>query len=370
MNVPGTAGESSCKRQENGDGTIEPDRPLKKARFAWQVKGKYHLKNENCDSKPTNTAKDIAHAASSSDTVGQRNDLVGNTEQNLEILGDYLLKQDFNTLDSITDSDKIVLPSTSNEQLPYPRYVSSFESSSNRDNRSSDGENSLTPTLLHASNYSEDQCIARWQARQMAKCFVDNTINRVLDNWMVAPLPVGASIDVDNNRFLALDVAEFINNLPGDNTIENEGILMAISAHGLQNTSTNSQSDQKESNTKDMFNTPPSSPVQSDDNISQTTNSNLNNDPSSSSDLDMSWSYDDELKQNDSNDLQFAYFPSNSSSYKYYGDTDPLDTSTVKNSDDTLNCDNNVMDNFDFLDAAVTFAIQNKGLASYGTDYG
>ncbi|CAH4022330.1 uncharacterized protein LOC123707690 [Pieris brassicae] len=364
MNVPGTTGESSCKRQENGDGPVEPDRPLKKARFAWQVKGKYHLKNETCESNTTNTMKDSAHSSSSSQSPQEQKDLVGNTEQNLEILGDYLLKQDFNTLDAITDSDKIVLPSTSSEKLQYPRYVSSFESSSSKDNRSSDDENSATPiSLLHSNSYSEDQCIARWQARQMAKCFVDNTINRVLDNWMIAPLPA----EVDNNRFLALDVAEFINNLPGDNTIENEGILMAISAHGLQNTSTssNQEGEKKQSSNKDMFNTPPCSPVPSED---FTTNSNNNNDPSSSSELDMSWSYDDEAKPHESNDMQFSYFPSHSSSYKYYGENE-LDSSTINNDENTLNCDN-VMDNYDFLDTAVTFAIQNKGLASFGSEYG
>lgn len=173
MNVPGSTGEPSCKRQENGDGPLEPDRPLKKARFAWQVKGKYHLKNENSDSKIVNTSTDSVPASGPSLSNKEHKDLVGNTEQNLEILGDYLLKQDFNTLDAITDTDKIVLPSTSNEKLPYPRYVSSFECSSSKDNRSSDEENSVTPTsLIHSNNYSEDQCIARWQARQVSIIFI------------------------------------------------------------------------------------------------------------------------------------------------------------------------------------------------------
>ncbi|XP_045500948.1 uncharacterized protein LOC123698384 [Colias croceus] len=373
MNLPGTTGESSCKRQENGDGTIEPDRPLKKARFAWQVKGKYHLKNENTESKPSNTSKEIDKPSSSNDNNNQRSNLVGNTEQNLEILGDYLLKQDFNTLDSITDAEKILPPSTSNDKIPYPRYISSFESSSQGNRSSSDEDNVQSPmSLVHTNNYTEDQCIARWQARQMAKCFVDNTINRVLDNWMIAPLPT----DMDNNRFLALDVAEFINNLPGDNTIENEGILMAISAHGLQNTSSTSSNDNgKNISTnynKDVTNSPSSSPIPSDDEISPAPSKSIkNNELSSSSDLDMSWSFEEESKQCDNNDLQLTFFPEKSSSYKYYGDNDPLENSGIEcDGDETLNGNDDIMDNYDFLDAAVTFAIQNKGLTSFGTDYG
>lgn len=161
MNLPGTAGEPSCKRQENGDG-IEPERPLKKARFAWEVKGKYHLKNETSDAKSKGVS---AKAGTSSENESK---LVGNTEQNLEILGDYLLKQDFNTLDSITDSNAL-LPSTSasTEKLSYPRYVSSFESSRNLSESSSSNERPVPKSLVYSSKEAEDQCIARWQARQV-----------------------------------------------------------------------------------------------------------------------------------------------------------------------------------------------------------
>ncbi|VVC87430.1 uncharacterized protein LOC126966863 [Leptidea sinapis] len=362
-NIPdSTAGEPSCKRQENGDAPIEleTDRPLKKARFAWQVKGKYHLKNEITEVKPSIPNDDYDKPCSSSHVNPEHKNVVGNTEQNLEILGDYLLKQDFNTLDSVADCEKLLPPTTASEKLPYPRYISSFETSSNSTNESNSNElqSQSSNPIMNSNYYTEDQCIARWQARQMAKCFVDNTINRVLDNWMLAPLPP----DADNNRVLALDVAEFINNLPGDNTIENEGILMAISAHGLQNTSNASSSNDHEksltdSQSKDMFNSSPSSPIQSDDELSQTANSNKNSDPNSSNELDC-------------NDMQIAFYPGSSSSYKYYGEND-LDNSNIEcEGDETIQCSDDVIENYDFLDAAVSFAIQNKGLTSFGTDYG
>ncbi|XP_023947291.1 uncharacterized protein LOC112052442 [Bicyclus anynana] len=369
MNLPGTAGESSCKRQENGDGS-ETERPLKKARFAWEVKGKYHLRNELSQGKPkpeaTKAGSSLEHEAK----------LIGNTEQNLEILGDYLLKQDFNTLDSITDSNAL-LPSTSisTEKISYPRYVSSFESSRGRSESGS--SNVCAPivakSVVYSNKDSEDQCIAKWQARQMAKCFVDNTINRVLDSWMIAPLPA----EMDNNSMhgvFALDAAEFINNLPGDNSIENEAILMAISAHGLQNnsSSSNETNNLSQSSSKHLSISPPSSPLPSDDEIIQSNPCNTEQnqiDENSSNDFDMTWSSND-VKQNDNSNLPVSFYPDTSNfSYQYFSESDnPNSSNTGYDGEENLNSNDN--NHFDFLDAAVSFAIQYKGLTSYGTDYG
>lgn len=170
MNLPGNSGESSSKRQENGDATTEPDRPLKKARFAWEVKGKYHLKNEISEVK-SNTINETNRAGTSTEhECGAK--LVGNTEQNLEILGDYLLKQDFNSLDSITDTNTSILPSSSNspDKLSYPRYISSFESNSRDVSESGSSTGDRTPipkSMVYSNKDIEDQCIARWQARQV-----------------------------------------------------------------------------------------------------------------------------------------------------------------------------------------------------------
>ncbi|KAI5643839.1 hypothetical protein NE865_04015 [Phthorimaea operculella] len=360
MNSSGTSGEPSCKRQENGDASTGSERPLKKARFAWQVKGnrKYHLKNETSEAITASATSSESGKPSSSQNESISHDLVGSTEQNLEILGDYLLKQDFNTLDSvIADSDKSLLkPSTSlpTEKLEYPRYVSSYDNSSNTSS-SRDDQMSLSLSMVASQSYNEDQCIARWQARQMAKGFVDNTINRVLDSWMMQPLP--AEVD---SRFLALDVAEFINNLPGDNSIENEGILMAISAHGLQNTSTSSSNNESHKDlSKEAFPSRSNSPINSEEESEMNNNKRENDD----SDLDeMTWP-----KEANDSETGFSMYPDlSSSSYLSYVDNEQLPNTN----NDFEGATNDYTSHFDFMDAAVSFAIQNKGLTSFGTDYG
>ena len=210
----------------------------------------------------------------------------------------------------------------------------------------------------------------------MAKCFVDNTINRVLDNWMIAPLP----IDMDNNRVLALDAAEFINNLPGDNSIENEAILMAISAHGLQNNSSSSgnendiENDNLHNTNRDLFLSPPSSPLPSDDEINSENKLNKSTtqmDENSANNLDMSWGFTKEVNQN--NNLPLSFYPeSSSSSYQYLSESDNMNSSNIEyDGDENVSTNGDIVGNhYDFLDAAVSFAIQYKGLTSYGTDYG
>lgn len=379
MNISDSVGESSSKRQENGDAPSGSERPLKKARFAWQVKGRYHLKNETNDPNGPSTAlaNEADRAGPSSESKECSSSFVGNTEQNLEILGDYLLKQDFNTLDSvITDTDKSLLtPSTriSTDTQPYPRYVCSYDSnrSSTFTSNSGDSEHEVIPmSVVVTNNYSEDQCIARWQARQMAKGFVDNTINRVLDSWTHPPLPP----DMDNSRFLALDVAEFINNLPGDNSIENEGILMAISAHGLQNASNSSsnnicedeeQSFSTSNNKDEAFLSPPSSPVHSDEEILNVESNNNKQDTDGTQLSDLSWSYAEDTLKRD-NMAEFAFFPDSSNSYQYFNDNANIHNGGVEFDGDV----NSLNTHFDFMDAAVSFAIQNKGLTTFGTDYG
>lgn len=401
MNISENIGESSCKRQENGDASQEPDRPLKKARFAWEVKGKYHLRNDITDGKSNQIGE--------TDTAGsskQESKLVGSTEQNLEILGDYLLKQDFNSLDSISDNNASLLPSSSSTQkLSYPQYISTFESSRDTSESSgnTNGDRSIPNSMVYSSKEVEDQCIARWQARQvflflllyhlyiisyfffikkyvnnhvfffqMAKCFVDNTINRVLDSWMIAPLPA----DMDNNRVLALDAAEFINNLPGDNSIENEAILMAISAHGLQNNSgssnDNSGTDQCDSS-KHIYMSAASSPIPSDDESPDINLENKLQTECSTNNLDMSWTYADDIEHNSNSNSPLKFYPeTSSSSYQFFSETDNLNNSNIEyEAEDNETHDNNIANNhYDFLDAAVSFAIQYKGLTSYGTDYG
>ncbi|KAM3965591.1 uncharacterized protein ACR2FA_000437 [Aphomia sociella] len=384
MNISDSMGESSSKRQENGDAPSGSERPLKKARFAWQVKGKYHLKNEAKESGKSSPVltNELEKAGTSLENENDTRDLVGSTEQNLEILGDYLLKQDFNTLDSVITDEKSLLKPSPNisaehysstiQYIPRPyennasyrNSMSSFDSSENI---------ALPMSMVVSQSYCEDQCIARWQARQMAKGFVDNTINRVLDSWANPPrLP-----EVNESRFLALDIADFINNMPGDNSVENEGILMAISAHGLQNTSTSTgdnatQTDGQSTSLKgNTYTSPPSSPLSTDEDTIEVPNCNKQSDMETSSSLEVCWPYSSETdnlhNRPISNDLpQFSFYPDTSIPCQSFSDNENLQGS----SGDFDSNDNVSSNHYDFMDTAVTFAILNKGLTTFGTDYG
>ncbi|KAJ0175074.1 hypothetical protein K1T71_009215 [Dendrolimus kikuchii] len=369
MNISGNSDEGSCKGREDGDASTESERPLKKARFAWQVKGKYHLKNDSSETKATTSNSSSMETQCSSPT--SRNNDIG-TEQNLEILGDYLLKQDFNTLDSvITETETPLLkPSTSisNEKITYPRYVSSAENNAYSNfTKSSDNNNDvqgLPMASVMSPSVTEDHCIARWQARQMAKGFVDNTINRVLDSWIHVPLPA----EGNNSRFLALDVAEFINNMPGDNSIENEGILMAISAHGLQNHSSSS-SEKSESDSSDCGNTSPTrilTPLPLEDEhepkVSKPANIrqlDMETPVSTTNDFELPWSLSDDEK----NDPVSPLSESPVETYQCFSENQNSGIEQDKNENVDVNY-------YDILDAAILIAIHNKGLTAFGTEYG
>lgn len=174
MNKAETAEGSSCKRQENGDASNESERPLKKARFAWQVKGKYHLKNETNDTvKASSTTLPDPDVALTSDSGSSTSSI--NTDQKLEILEDYLMEQDFKTLDRvISASDKSVAPSTSkpkNESLPCPQYMSSCEQNPNNILKTSNEgrkiKNTCPSSMVVSPSYAEDHCITRWQIIQV-----------------------------------------------------------------------------------------------------------------------------------------------------------------------------------------------------------
>lgn len=73
-------------------------------------------------------------------------------------------------------------------------------------------------SLVAPNPKNEDYYLLRWQARQVAKGFVDNTINRVLEHWTLAPF----------------DASDFVENCDDDGQVEDEGIWMAIQSHGLR----------------------------------------------------------------------------------------------------------------------------------------
>ncbi|KAJ3640583.1 hypothetical protein Zmor_027139 [Zophobas morio] len=170
-------GESS-QQNEN-----EVERPLKKAKYVWQVKGKYHLKAnyENKTEPKVETSKE------------KRCDC---SEQNI--------REERKCIDKFLAKTESFLDSDDDESV-----------SRNIDKSIS---NEIPITLVSPNPKNQDYYLRKWQARQIARGYIDNTINKVLENWSSAPF----------------DAEDFVENCDDDGRIENQGILMAIEAHGLQ----------------------------------------------------------------------------------------------------------------------------------------
>lgn len=183
----GAQGVDQCyQKDDDDDDHCEEDikecgRPLKKARYAWQVKGKYHLKGD-----AENGDKD-----SPSSSVVQH----GNESCNPRCCVANFFSTD-NIASEESSDDENVLNSVNNSKF-----------------------SEVPVTLVKPIPKNDDYYLNKWQARQIARCYLDNSVNEVLEKW-VPDTP--------------MDVANFINDCDSDGQVEDEGILMAIQSHGLQ----------------------------------------------------------------------------------------------------------------------------------------
>ncbi|GJQ69037.1 hypothetical protein Trydic_g6208 [Trypoxylus dichotomus] len=196
-------GEHSRKtRNDNENGE---ERPFKKAKYVWQLKGKYHLKESYKQPNDSNTkescSKDVIEEdQATDDTAIANNNNLKNKNCNKCCL-DTLLARSNALLENEDPSD--------------------LEVSSSNIDRSIHDE--IPVTLVKPNLKNQDDYLSKWQARQVAKCYVDNTINSILEQWKLAPV----------------DAADFVENCDNDGHVEDEGILMAIQSHGLQSGSKN-----------------------------------------------------------------------------------------------------------------------------------
>lgn len=200
-------GESSCRRKPNIDKMSDSERPLKKAKFAWQVKGRYHLKDQevaenNVEENNTQitTAPNIV-TVEQIDSITEGIEMTSKAEENLELLGDYLLRQqDFSIAPIINNTPSessatemkpniipqgeisgpsselvsgavVPLESTSSEvKVPVKNYTyKSLTPSSSFKSFADDFKYTrpLPITMQPRPLKSEDQYLARWQARQV-----------------------------------------------------------------------------------------------------------------------------------------------------------------------------------------------------------
>ncbi|KAF5285437.1 hypothetical protein FQA39_LY16691 [Lamprigera yunnana] len=168
------------------DNTNELEQPSKKARYIWQLKGKYHLKDKGYEE---------------SELVEEKQDVCENDENCGRCYIKGLLAHSENAM-SYDDS-------------------SEEECQKNIDKSICD---EIPVTLVKPNIKNHDYYLQRWQARQVAKGYMDNTINRVLETYMF-------------NQ--CIDASDLVEDCGNDDQVEDEGILMAIQSHGLQSADNN-----------------------------------------------------------------------------------------------------------------------------------
>lgn len=211
------------------------DRPLKKARYVWQIKGKYHLKKSDDEKLPCYTSNNPGKDECSVLLPCKHS---GCTDSICSI-----------TLTKMEDSDNSSLQEmNSNENEPNSEGCNPILNLSERDesniskSQTSEVESvsieksevpSALNTMLASVRPSTSWQLRKWQARQVARCFVDNTINRVLEDMGFVPLPVDADDILDE-----FPMTESEN----DEGLEDEAVLMAIHRHGLRTEGENSES--------------------------------------------------------------------------------------------------------------------------------
>ncbi|KAG5874688.1 hypothetical protein JTB14_024078 [Gonioctena quinquepunctata] len=173
--------------------------------------------------------------------------------------------------------------------------------------------NEVSLSLYPSRPKNQEYYLQKWQARQIARGFVDNTINRVLETWAHPPF----------------DATDFVENCENDGQVEDDAILMAIQSHGLRSSLQSSIHSPNSGFGRDIV------PIKNPE-IEESTKDNL---------------------ENSQTELTKEYENTSSSS-----DTDMVSYESGNSSqEDGRNSD--VCDPMDFLNAAVSVAIQKKGLS-------
>lgn len=344
-------GETS--KQKNND-LCDSDRPLKKARYLWQVKGKYHLKDNN--SKNFNSENmvtediepksiNIEKENITDETHTDNNEVQSKNNNSSDVRDRNIVEQLILSTDKIFD-----FPSSPHRSIDKSIY------------------DEIPITLVKPRPKNEDFYLRKWQARQIAKGFVDNTINRVLENWMVAPF----------------DATDFVENCDNDGQVEDEGILMAIQSHGLHSNgrfSVNpSENSVRNICSPKLLNSGECSCSRQRTNI--TSNKQVPFHSRSYENMEQEY-YENlcVLKDTEPINPNRVLNPGRSSKEVF----DTIHSEESKENDPTLHITENIqdlvlpnnsyeamhIDDTDFLDAAVSAAIKKKGLTSYNcVDYG
>lgn len=161
----------------NSSKEYECERPFKKAKYMWQLKGKYYLKNEYKRAEQKVTPK---------------------------------------TYESDNVDVNISRPNNSKSGYCNSVQTCNYIPTSRSGTRKPIDEIPLSMV----KNINDDEYLHKWQTKRIAQSFIDNTINMILENWKISPF----------------DACDLVENCANGGQIEDEGILMAIQSHGLQST--------------------------------------------------------------------------------------------------------------------------------------
>lgn len=241
------------------------------------------------------------------------------------------------------------------------------------DSTESDEMDRDSMAIGHAANESTDEELLCWQERQLAKCIVDNTVNRVVESY----LTFFEDDDVNDVNIVGDAFPDFQDPFVpffdpiNDRRLEESAISWAIDGHGLQqhinhanaaHSATTSRSStpseisipSQGASTCSEANNPltPSRPVQVDDAKDIATIA-LSGDSTSIKGNTLT-----QIDKITSSDAEQSLAESIGSS----GSTASTAMATTSTHDNE-NC--NDSEHFDFMEAAVAVAIQKKGLAPY-----
>ncbi|XP_057659583.1 uncharacterized protein LOC130895941 [Diorhabda carinulata] len=263
-------------RDENSNesGPSDGEKPLKKARFVWQLKGKHHLK----ESVETNTVDN--------EEKNQDEQLSETDEQNIDLVGNEATSSNSHKSGCNCCCLQSLLEKTSDDINNELDKIS----------------NDINFTMGCPDSKNQEYYLHKWQARQIARGFVDNTVNSLLETWC------NSSVQSDED-----------DHYPNDGQVEQDAILMAIQSHGLQSSSLHLRPTTSSSNHERNL-------------IDEFTNDNAEN------------------ERNKEEEAEVYTAEGNSSS-----------NASIPINEESLGME----ETMDFLNAAVSVAIQKKGL-SYG----
>lgn len=208
-----------------------------------------------------------------------------------------------------------------------------------------------------------DEQLLKWQERQISECIVENTVNQMVESYLTfiegenvnSP---GSRNEVDREAHIASYHA-----YRAQENFEDSAILWAIDQHGLQHNHQFFNDNQTEtmstSSSSISLSSPPHLPSQ--DELIFFKNTENNNQEADSESTSNTQTYSSQESQcnsiRESNELKL----------KQDNDTKRSDEETNESVQQTSQTEDEqaIDEHFDFMEAAVAVAIQEKGLVSY-----